>query len=1031
MLAQELEQFEQENAELRNQAEDARMEDEKAKAALAASNLDLQKHIADSQEEHEAAKNGLEAINSGLQSKLEDAQQEISRLEALATDLQRMVNAKDLKSHIEEAQGNEDRKARTKAEEQAVQELQVMAQENAKLQEHADNAQAEHEHAKAALEKSNAQLKRNLELKEQQDVAQRQAAEEQMADLVLSHAELRKQAASSMAEHQKAKAELEASNEELQKRQASNELKKQLDAADIRWTPEAQAVLILDGDIDGLPVPRASWDNALCTDVAAAVGCRVDRFQVSTVQAGSVIVHLDVLPGSSGEPTAKELIESIAAAVADPCSLLYAGQVTAALDRERTLGQLQSTELKKQLEEMKSMQEKEELETSIEELQKKLESRELKNQLEEMQGNSEKQGLEASVEELQRRLETRELKNQLEEIQIVKEKEELDALRRDQGTSIEKLHKELEGKELKKQLDEMHAKLEKEELQVKVEELGLANAELHAKLQIVASQYYNLAIAQSDESTVVLDEEVAIGSMIKMVDGPKVGERGVVMDVEQQDKDTASPEDEIYVKLDNNSHTWHMSTRGQLRVVRGSSQGTLEKQAMEIAEKQLQEMQEMYELGEMQGLYGKEGLETSNEELQKQLVSLQLKKQLEEMQGVHEKEELEASRQELEKRLDTKTLKQELDEMQSQLEKQELEATVAELQGLKTEFQSLPGLIELRQQLAAARETEADAQREISRLHDEVNDLSDSNATLIESASQEAKQQLETRELKKQLEEMQGVYEKEELEASNQDLQKRLDTKTLKQELDEMQSQLEKQELEASVAELQKKIASTELRNQIESAERLGEEQAAELECETITQSLADAAGVKHELFTANSGLQDKLEKMQLEHRHAIKIAVGYVTTEVQDKVDALERSNAALSLQVVEAKTTLTTSLHRAKRDREQLRKEIQDAMDAAEKAKQEAAEVVQRQVDSLEVQIALLTKRCELKDVSPEELETLRGEVRNRHDQLYDLQNTLLNSPKSNRHERKALKGKIELLDAEIQAQSAVLDLLDNSSQ
>ena len=97
-----------------------------------------------------------------------------------------------------------------------------------------------------------------------------------------------------------------------------------------------QTILVLDASIDTVPDPRTAWDIVLRNDIAIALGSTPDRFRVAAVQAGSIVVHLEVLPGSQGEPTAKELVAMLTAAVADPSSQLYSGRVTADLNPAKT-----------------------------------------------------------------------------------------------------------------------------------------------------------------------------------------------------------------------------------------------------------------------------------------------------------------------------------------------------------------------------------------------------------------------------------------------------------------------------------------------------------------------------------------------------------------------------------------------------------------------------------------------------------------------------------------------------------------------
>jgi hypothetical protein len=103
-----------------------------------------------------------------------------------------------------------------------------------------------------------------------------------------------------------------------------------------------RTVLVLEGSLDQLPVPRRPWDDAVCADVATAIGTRPERVMVAGVQQGSVLVWLDLLPGGPLEATAQELAGTFVAAVADSSSRLHTGATTKPLNRGETLSRLAS-----------------------------------------------------------------------------------------------------------------------------------------------------------------------------------------------------------------------------------------------------------------------------------------------------------------------------------------------------------------------------------------------------------------------------------------------------------------------------------------------------------------------------------------------------------------------------------------------------------------------------------------------------------------------------------------------------------------
>ena len=96
-------------------------------------------------------------------------------------------------------------------------------------------------------------------------------------------------------------------------------------------------ILVLNGSMSDLPTPRAQWDKALCSDIAAALGCSCERLRIAMVHEGSIIVQLEVLPGLPGEISTQQLHVRLADAVADPSSQIYTGAISADLNPSKTL----------------------------------------------------------------------------------------------------------------------------------------------------------------------------------------------------------------------------------------------------------------------------------------------------------------------------------------------------------------------------------------------------------------------------------------------------------------------------------------------------------------------------------------------------------------------------------------------------------------------------------------------------------------------------------------------------------------------
>ena len=89
-------------------------------------------------------------------------------------------------------------------------------------------------------------------------------------------------------------------------------------------------------DVNSSPESESDFKSSVLEDVAKALGLPRERFKVTQLTEGSVIVHLDIVEGEQQQPSSKEVLELLCSQIADATSEIYSGTVTKMLNGVKT-----------------------------------------------------------------------------------------------------------------------------------------------------------------------------------------------------------------------------------------------------------------------------------------------------------------------------------------------------------------------------------------------------------------------------------------------------------------------------------------------------------------------------------------------------------------------------------------------------------------------------------------------------------------------------------------------------------------------